>query len=119
MPRSDRESLHWDTYADSFGFRLLILRRERGLSQEQLAFRSGMHRNQVSNLERGTSNRAPYVSDPHLSTVYRLARALEVPPAYLLPDIENLLERRSPEQESNESRSSVEEQLLKLLAEQS
>ena len=69
----------------------------RGLSQEALAHEAGLHRNQVSNLERARSNREPFISDPQLSTVYRLAVALNVPPAYLLPDINTLLPKQSPE----------------------
>ncbi len=104
-------SLDWDTYAYSFGHRLVVIRKERGYSQEQLAERSGMHRNQISNLERGTSNREPFVSDPQLSTVYRLARALDVPPAYLLPDLEQHVRPRSTEQASSDSLSVVEVRL--------
>ena len=65
--------------------------------QEALAHEAGLHRNQVSNLERARSNREPFISDPQLSTVYRLAVALNVPPAYLLPDINTLLPKQSPE----------------------
>ncbi len=70
-----------------------------------------MHRNQISNLERGTSNREPFVSDPQLSTVYRLARALDVPPAYLLPDLEQQVRPRSTEQASSDALSVVEMRL--------
>ncbi|WP_415040802.1 helix-turn-helix domain-containing protein [Gordonia sp. (in: high G+C Gram-positive bacteria)] len=67
------------------------------MTQEALANEAGMHRNQVSNLERARSNREPYVADPQLSTVYRLAIALKVPPGYLLPDLDVLLDEQSPE----------------------
>ena len=56
------------------------LRRERrrvGLSQEALAAASGLHRTEVSLLERGGR-------DPRLSTVVRVADALGVPPPALL-----------------------------------
>lgn len=115
VPARERGSLEWDTYAYSFGYRLVTVRKLRNLSQEQLAQRCGMHRNAVSNLERGTSNRSPYISDPQLSTVYRLAKALDVPPYILLPDIGALLLPRSPEQESKEALSKVEAQLIKLI----
>lgn len=115
---SSREGGHlqWDTYAFSFANRLLTVRQQRGYSQEELANRSGLHRNAVSNLERGTSNREPFVSDPQLSTVYRLAHALEVPPSYLLPDVNTpRLPKRSAEQASDTAMSRVEETLHRLV----
>ncbi|KKU54818.1 transcriptional regulator [Candidatus Amesbacteria bacterium RIFCSPLOWO2_02_FULL_48_11] len=39
-----------------YGERLRQLRKTKGLSQEELAFRSGLHRTYVSDLERGTRN---------------------------------------------------------------
>lgn len=77
-----------------------------------------MHRNQVSNLERNHSNRDPYIADPQLSTIYRLALALSVPPAWLLPDVDRPVQRRSPEQASNTAVSVVEAELERLLSEQ-
>lgn len=108
-------ALKWGTYAYSFGHRLVVIRKARGYSQEVLAERSGLHRNQISNLERGTSNRAPHVADPLLSTVYRLAGALGVPPAYLLPDLRDPVATASFEQSSPAELSAVEEALRDLL----
>ncbi|WP_420040676.1 helix-turn-helix domain-containing protein [Gordonia sp. MP11Mi] len=108
-------ALEWDTYADALGYRLVVLRKARGYSQEALAERSGMHRNQISNLERGTSNREPHVADPLLSTVYRLAGALDVPPAYLMPDLRSPVVARSFEQSSSAELSAVEAALRDLL----
>ncbi|MCF8606796.1 helix-turn-helix domain-containing protein [Gordonia sp. HY442] len=108
-------ALKWGTYAYSFGHRLVVIRKARGYSQEVLAERSGLHRNQISNLERGTSNRAPHVADPLLSTVYRLAGALDVPPAYLLPDLRDPVATASFEQSSPAELSAVEEALRDLL----
>ncbi|GAA4752704.1 helix-turn-helix transcriptional regulator [Gordonia alkaliphila] len=116
MPSRERGSLEWDTYAYSFAHRLFLVRKERGLSQEELAHRCGMHRNAVSNLERGTSNRAPHISDPQLSTVYRLARALDVPPMWLLPDVDKVLPARSREQASAMALSRVEAEVAELIA---
>ncbi|WP_336967908.1 helix-turn-helix transcriptional regulator [Brevundimonas aurantiaca] len=56
---------------------LRSLRRAAGLSQEELAFRSGMKRGCLSDLERGTRN-------PTVRCLGRLANALKVPPGRLL-----------------------------------
>ncbi|QUD81359.1 helix-turn-helix transcriptional regulator [Gordonia polyisoprenivorans] len=118
MPANERGPLEWGTYGDSFAHRLRIIRKERGLSQEQVAHRSGMHRNQISNLERNTSNQEPFIADPQLSTVYRLAQALEVTPRLLIPDGDTAVHQRSPEQESRAAESRVEAELRRLLDEQ-
>jgi transcriptional regulator with XRE-family HTH domain len=58
------------------------VRRERerlGVSQEQLAFDSGVHRTYVSGVERGVRN-------PTVTVVERLAKALKVPASALLED---------------------------------
>lgn len=75
----------WPSYGYALGKRLVALRAMRGLSQERLADLSGVSRNQISNLERN-SNNGSNTADPTLSTIYKLARALFVPPAVLLPD---------------------------------
>jgi transcriptional regulator with XRE-family HTH domain len=55
-------------------------RQRRGLSQERLAYACGLHRTEISLLERGER-------DPRLSTVVRLARALECTASSLLEDV--------------------------------
>ncbi|QGU03870.1 helix-turn-helix domain-containing protein [Corynebacterium comes] len=74
----------WPSYGLRLGRNLYTLRRMRGLTQEQLASLSDVSRNSISNIERNLNN-AGTATDPHLSIVYRLARALDVPPAALLP----------------------------------
>ncbi|GAB3942075.1 hypothetical protein GCM10028828_07970 [Corynebacterium tapiri] len=60
------------------------MRAARGVSQGHLAELAGLSRNVISNLERNETS-AGSSSDPRLSTIYRLAKALSVPPFVLLP----------------------------------
>ncbi|HAL05856.1 helix-turn-helix transcriptional regulator [Brevundimonas sp. WCHBH090558] len=60
-----------------FGKNVRALRDEADLSQEELAFRAGMKRGYLSDLERGTRN-------PTVRCLGRLAKALNVPPGRLL-----------------------------------
>jgi transcriptional regulator with XRE-family HTH domain len=59
--------------SETFPPNLLRIRRQAGLSQEQLAFRAGVTRNYVGGLERGEKS-------PTLGTVDNLAEALGVSP---------------------------------------
>ncbi|MEX0972057.1 MAG: helix-turn-helix transcriptional regulator [Solirubrobacterales bacterium] len=61
---------------DRFAVNLYEARFAAGLSQLQLAERCGMHRTEVSLLERGGR-------EPRLGTIIRLAGALEVAPSVL------------------------------------
>ena len=74
---------HWASYALGLGERIRALRIMRGLSQTRLAELAGVSRSLVSNIERNDYNER--AADPTLSTLYRIARALHVPPAMLLP----------------------------------
>jgi transcriptional regulator with XRE-family HTH domain len=70
------------TLLQTFGDRLRQLRQQQGISQEELAFRCGLHRTYVSSVERGERN----VS---LVNIHRLALSLQVEPqALFLPLIE-------------------------------
>ncbi len=61
-------------------------REERGLSQEELAFESGLHRTYVSGVERGVRN-------PTVVVVEKIAKALHVPAASLLDDRQTMARR--------------------------
>jgi transcriptional regulator with XRE-family HTH domain len=61
--------------------RLRLLREERQLTQEKLAFLAGLHRNYISLLERGQKS-------PTVDVLHRLARALGVKASALLASAE-------------------------------
>lgn len=60
-----------------FGKNVRALRKAAAMSQEELAFRAGMKRTYLSDLERGMRN-------PSVRALARLAEALGVPPERLL-----------------------------------
>lgn len=64
-----------------FGEELRIMRKERGLSQEDLGFESRFHRTYISQLERG-------VKSPSLKTIFRISAALKIQPSTLIQRIE-------------------------------
>ena len=61
------------------GVKLKRLRRDSGLSQEGLAFESGLHRTYISGVERGVRN-------PTVLVLEKIAVALKVPAAKLLEE---------------------------------
>ena len=68
----------------AFGKVLQRLRKEKNLSQEDLAFESGLNRTFISRLERGRRM-------PSLSTILDLASALGVSSASMLAEVEDIL----------------------------
>lgn len=74
----------WASFGFNLSARLRSVRAMRGLSQVRLAELAGVSRSLVSNLERNQYN-DDRSADPTISTIYRLAYALRVPPAILLP----------------------------------
>lgn len=69
------------TPEEAFGRALQDLRQRRGVSQEQLGFASGYHRNYISLLERGKKS-------PSLTALLQLARALNVRPTEFIQRVE-------------------------------
>jgi len=59
------------TIEQKLGDRVRELRQTRGISQEDLAFKSGMHRTYLGGIERGERN-------PTLKNIAKLAKALGV-----------------------------------------
>ncbi len=59
------------------GINLRKFRRERGFSQEKLAFECGLHRTYISGVERGVRN-------PTVLVLEAIAEALEIPSSLLL-----------------------------------
>lgn len=63
---------------EKFGERLQKVRKEQGISQEQLAAKLSMHRTYIGMIERGERN-------PTIRTLYKVAKALKVDSSKLLP----------------------------------
>lgn len=55
-----------------FGKRLQQIRRQKGVTQAELAFRCGFGQNQITNIERGETNTS-------LSIIFLVARKLDIP----------------------------------------
>ena len=65
----------------SFGRVLRQLRKDAGLTQEQLALEAGIERNYVSLIERG-------INQPALRMIFKLAEALGTSPSEILRHVE-------------------------------
>ncbi|OGH94280.1 MAG: transcriptional regulator [Candidatus Magasanikbacteria bacterium RIFOXYD2_FULL_41_14] len=59
-----------------FGNRLRELRKQKSLSQEDLAFKSGLHRTYISDIERGSRNLS-------IKNIEKIAKALGLQPKAL------------------------------------
>ena len=68
----------------SFAAVLRRLRKQKGLSQEQLGFKADLHRTYISQLERG-------LKSPSLKTLYKITSILEIS----LSDFMKLVEQES------------------------
>ena len=59
------------------GLNLKTIRKERGLSQDELAYQCGLHRTYISGIERGIRN-------PTVLKLEEIAKALDIPASKLL-----------------------------------
>ena len=78
-----------DTILKALGEEIRAERESRKLTQEALAFGSGLDRNSVGNCERGESN-------PELTTLVRIAHGLDIPLTQLIAGMERRLGRGAP-----------------------
>lgn len=60
---------------------LKLIRKDRGLSQEEIAGRTGLDRTYISMLERN-------IKQPSITTIFLLAEALDIKPSELVIEIE-------------------------------
>lgn len=64
-----------------FGIVLRAYRKQKGISQENLALKCGLDRTYISLLERG-------LRQPTISTLFKIADVLEIAPSQLIQEIE-------------------------------
>lgn len=72
---------------EAVGAQLRACRLKKNVSQEQLAFDAGIHRTYVSLIERGAKN-------PTLGVLFRLCKALDVPPAKFVKNVQNRMGKK-------------------------
>lgn len=77
----------------AFGLVLRDIRKLRGMSQEALALEADLQRNYISLIERG-------INQPTITTIFKLATALEVKPSAIVARTEE----RTDQIASNKSR---------------
>ncbi len=80
----------WDRdAARALGEEIRALRRAAHLSQEALAYRAGITKNQVQLIESGggSARESGPISNPRMKTLFGLAEALEIEPSDLLTTI--------------------------------
>lgn len=81
MKINDEKDLEGISLEATFGRVLRVLRRQKGLSQEELGFESGYHRTYVSLLERG-------LKSPSLKTMFNISKALTIETSELIKKVE-------------------------------
>ena len=72
-----------DTILTSFGKAVRNIRQEKGFSQESFALKAEIHRTYIGGIERGERN-------PTLTSIFKIARALEVEPEILFEKMRNI-----------------------------
>lgn len=86
MPRrNDEIEAEWSAYSQRFATSLRSARARAGLSQEDVAYRSGLTRYTYQKYEKGES-RPGNPANPTLRTILALSQVLETSPAELIPD---------------------------------
>jgi len=95
MQERRRQKPESATAERAFGVILRAVRKERGLSQEALAFESGYHATYIGQMERGQKS-------PSLRTIMNLAGALRTPGSEMLRRVEARLGRSVPEKPSRQ-----------------
>jgi transcriptional regulator with XRE-family HTH domain len=78
---------------EAVGMELSACRHKKRISQERLGFDAGVHRTYVSLIERG-------VKSPTVGVLFRLCRALDVPPAKFVRNVQVRMQKA----EENKSR---------------
>lgn len=75
--------------ATAFGKTLRSQRKICGLTQETLGFEAGLRRTYISSLELGEKQ-------PTLTTIFKLATALNIPASDLIKQVESVLNSETP-----------------------
>jgi transcriptional regulator with XRE-family HTH domain len=70
-----------------FGEILRDARHQKNMTQEDLAEKSGIHRNHISFMERG-------LRSPSLETLFRVCQALDIEASKIVTDVEHQLRSR-------------------------
>ena len=65
-----------EKYIKAFGLNLKKIRKEKGITQEELSFKSELELSQIGRIERGVINTS-------ISIIYTIANALEIHPKEL------------------------------------
>ncbi|WP_169566310.1 helix-turn-helix transcriptional regulator [Microbacterium luticocti] len=85
MRRNEDLEREWSAYSQRFATSLRQAREQAGLSQEDVAYRSGVTRFTYQKYEKGES-RPGNPANPTLRTLIALSQVLQVPVEALIPD---------------------------------